>query len=63
MEQDAVMALAVAVKLSLRLPRGGAAAAVDFKYFEPEAPKPTTPEGKFWDSLRRRATVQRMETL
>jgi hypothetical protein len=60
LEQDAVMALAIAVKLVLRLPEGEATPTLDFDYFTPGNPAPATSEEAFWRNLRRRGTVQRM---
>jgi len=59
-EQDAVMALAIAVKLALRVPEGAASVSMPFSYFLPEEKEPTTDEGRFWRNLRRRGTVQRI---
>ena len=59
-EQDAVMALAIAVKLALRYPEGKASASMPFSYFVPPEARAKTNEEKFWRSLKRRGTVQSM---
>jgi len=61
LEQDAVMALAIAVKLALRAPSGEASASMPFSYFNPQRDEePKTEEERFWNNLRRRGTVQKM---
>lgn len=57
LSQDAVMALAVAVKIVIRTPAGAVSASLPFSYFEPEAPAPRNKEEEFWANLRRRGTV------
>lgn len=63
LSQDAVMALAIAVKLVVRTPAGGTTSSLPFSYFEPEAPTPRTKEEAFWANLRRRGTVQKIEVV
>lgn len=63
-ETDAVMALAIAVKLALRLPVGASSASIPFRYFDPDPPPSAARgESKDWKDLRRRGTFQRLGDL
>ena len=61
LSQDAVMALAIAVRLVVRTPEGKVTSSLPFSYFEPEAPPSAKKsEGEYWERLRRRGTWQKI---
>ena len=63
-ETDAVMALAIAVKLALRTPSGAASASIPFRYYDPDpAGVRGRQESEYWKSMRRRGTFQRIGDL
>jgi hypothetical protein len=59
---DAVMALAIAVKLVIRTPAGASSSSLPFSFFAPEEPAPKGKQEEFWRNLRRRGTVQKIGT-